>query len=311
MSTTSTIIITNCTHRKRSLGAVVCARDVLADNRSHKSIRDAANLWYRAVLAAKDRSPMEMTYSGRSFSEARWVADHLGADLYVVSAGLGLLQPQSVIPNYNLTVSGGAGSIQPLLAQYAVEPSNWWTALTTATGCTNPVQSLTKANSVSRIFLALPAAYIQLIRNDLEGIPKDQAHKLRILSSPLGIRAIPENLIECVLPYDERLEGIFPGTRTDFPQRALRHFVTTFPPDLPSHQAKRGVTNTMSAAIRPTIPLRIRRTDAQIIALLCSEWDRFNGSSTRLLRFLRDEALVACEQSRFRDLWRKAASTKT
>lgn len=311
MLNAKTIIITNCTHRKRSRGGVVCAQDIFSESKTHHSINDAANLWYQATLNAQDKSLMEDTYRGRSFSEAKWSADFLRADLYVVSAGLGLLQPKSAIPNYNLTVSGGPGSIQTMLEHYAVGPSAWWTALTTAKGSLNPIQRLAKNNSISRIFLALPAAYIQLIKQDLEGITKDQVHKLRILTSPLGSQSVPSNLIECTLPYDERLEGILPGTRTDFPQRALRHFITTFSTDLPSHEAQTGVAETMDSAKRPSIPLRVRRTDAEIITLLCSEWNRFNGSSSRLLRFLRDEAFVACEQSRFRDLWREAATIKT
>jgi len=61
----------------------------------------------------------------------------------------------------------------------------------------------------------------------------------------------------------------------------------------------------MSDLARRTIPLRQKRTDEQIIALLRQSWTSYAGSSTRLHRYLRDEALVACEQSRFRTLWRQ------
>ncbi|MGF6923880.1 hypothetical protein OKW28_008077 [Paraburkholderia sp. 40] len=59
----------------------------------------------------------------------------------------------------------------------------------------------------------------------------------------------------------------------------------------------------MLALKKPVIPVRERKTDSEILALLRKNWDRFDGTSARLLRFLRDEALVACEQSRFRNLW--------
>jgi hypothetical protein len=57
--------------------------------------------------------------------------------------------------------------------------------------------------------------------------------------------------------------------------------------------------------------MRQKKTDEEIIVILQTEWNRFDGRSTRLLRFLRDEIMVACEQSRFRDLWRKIALART
>ncbi|EJY58328.1 hypothetical protein PACIG1_5859 [Pseudomonas aeruginosa CIG1] len=48
---------------------------------------------------------------------------------------------------------------------------------------------------------------------------------------------------------------------------------------------------------------RRRASDEEVKALLIAAWGTHNGSSTRLLRYLRDDALVACEQSRFRSLW--------
>jgi hypothetical protein len=33
------------------------------------------------------------------------------------------------------------------------------------------------------------------------------------------------------------------------------------------------------------------------------QWKRHKGSSTQLLRYLRQEAQIACEQKRFRGIW--------
>lgn len=306
----STIVITNCTQRKRSPGAAICADRVLGGHREKASLSAAANSWLKSVSGGNDTLPVEQTYGGRSFSEARWAAEHLNADLYVVSAGLGLLPPRTLIPHYNLTVAGGTGSIQGLLTRNQAAPSDWWRALTTATGNPDPIHKLIQSNRVERVFLALPAAYLDMLQHDLKKICKEKARKLWILTSPLGSRTLPTHLIDLVLPYDERLEGIYPGTRTDFPQRALRHFITSFPSELTHNQAKTKVLKVMEKSIKPAIPTRERKTDREIISLINAEWKRFNGSSTRLLRYLRDEALVACEQSRFRDLWRKVAEMK-
>ncbi|MCY1302000.1 hypothetical protein D9M70_516380 [compost metagenome] len=107
------------------------------------------------------------------------------------------------------------------------------------------------------------------------------------------------------MPYDDRLESSqLAGTRADFPQRSMRHFVELIaaPTDSSSadHQA---VTDAMSALTPMGTVKRRRASDEEVKALLIAAWGTHNGSSTRLLRYLRDDALVACEQSRFRGLW--------
>lgn len=109
-----------------------------------------------------------------------------------------------------------------------------------------------------------------------------------------------------MLPYDERLEGLpnYAGTRTDFPQRALLHFVQ----ELDGHRRDFGTAHAsvlfeMSKLKKPELPVRVKKSDEEIMALLAKNWDKYDGASGRLLRFLRDEKKVACEQSRFRRLW--------
>jgi hypothetical protein len=155
------------------------------------------------------------------------------------------------------------------------------------------------------MLLAVPSAYLGLLACELADLGEGDVARLRIITSPHGASTLPARLQSAVLPYDDRLEGLAPyaGTRSDFPQRALRHFVAvlkgqSFPLDV----ARQRVHEAMEALRKPILPDRQRKTDAEIIALLQQNWNRFNGSATALLRFLRDEALVACEQSRFRSL---------
>jgi hypothetical protein len=64
--------------------------------------------------------------------------------------------------------------------------------------------------------------------------------------------------------------------------------------------ARQKVLDAMSNLHKPVLPERQRKTDHEILLLLRQNWHRLNGSSARLLRYLRDDALVSCEQSRFR-----------
>ena len=98
------------------------------------------------------------------------------------------------------------------------------------------------------------------------------------------------------MPYDDRLESVdgYSGTRADFPQRAMRHFVERL------EAQKLSLTNAHEAVTRS---LR-RYSNQEITRLIREQWETADGRSTTLLRYLRDEAFVSCEQSRFAQLFR-------
>ncbi|MPW20155.1 hypothetical protein GCT13_25515 [Paraburkholderia sp. CNPSo 3157] len=229
----------------------------------------------------------------------------LDGSLHVISAGLGVIRGEDAIPAYNLTVAEGANSLKPLLAHLGKNPSDWWAALTAELGEPRSVRALLESNADALVLFALPGSYIALITEELSSLKPNQLRRLRIVTSVRGQSLVPERARHVVLPYDERLEGSsYAGTRTDFPQRALRHFVEVLSGHrLPLDDARAAVSAAMLALKKPVIPVRERKTDSEILALLRKNWRRFDGTSSRLLRYLRDEALVACEQSRFRALW--------
>lgn len=51
-----------------------------------------------------------------------------------------------------------------------------------------------------------------------------------------------------------------------------------------------------------------RMTDEEIRQVLMTQWARYSGRSTKLLRHLRDEAGISCEQRRFSRLWQELAA---
>lgn len=296
-----TLILTNCTGRKRSGGRSIG----LGSEEMAGSLEQAAKAWARAVRCAPRPCAADRTYVGRSFTEATHVARSLSADLYVISAGLGVIAAQESIPRYNLTVSDGSGSIGPLLVRLGAAPHNWWAAMIGEFGDDRSVTRLLERHADSLALLALPSSYLALIAKELEHLSEEKLARVRILTSTRGQAILPERVGRVALPYDDRLEGsVFPGTRSDFPQRALRHFTEVLSGQtLTIESAQIAVSQSMRALQKPAIAVREKRTDAEIVALLQDNWIRFDGASTRLLRYLRDEALVACEQRRFRGLW--------
>jgi hypothetical protein len=297
----SAIVITNCTNRKRVVGNVV----TLSKIQLNSPLEIVARRWTKALSKAAYTQEAQNLYVGRSISEAKNVAASLGGMLYVVSAGLGLVRASEAISTYDLTVSEGNASLAPLLKRLGKSPADWWDALINARGPERSVRALVENHRKSPIFFALPASYLALIGRDLAGLTAQQASRIRIITSELGVSSVPLHLRPLVLPYDERLEGsAYAGTRTDFPQRALRHFVEELKGHLlPLNEARAAVLEAMESMHKPVLPMRSKKSDNEILVLLRENWERFDGASGRLLRFLRDDALVACEQSRFRGLW--------
>ena len=115
------------------------------------------------------------------------------------------------------------------------------------------------------------------------------------------------------MPYDERLDGAknYQGTRNDFAQRALKHFVaeTDF-----INRDINGVKNEINSYLKkykkPEIPARTKLADEAIVSLIEKNWNACGGTRDKLHRYLRDTALVACEQNRFGALWNQVRSTK-
>jgi len=147
-----------------------------------------------------------------------------------------------------------------------------------------------------------------MVAADLAQCAAQDLERVRLFTSPAGQAALPEVVAASAMPYDERLESLptYAGTRADFPQRALRHFVE----QLDGHHlsmpaARRAVDEVLSTCARRLVARRVRTDDEGIRILIRTHWAKCEGQSSRLLRSLRVEAQVACEQGRFAQLWRE------
>lgn len=301
-----TIVITSCTSRKKKISAVLR----LQDGDTVGSLTALALAWQQQVLAVDQGQLLAAgdLYSGRSITEARHTANHLSAPLHIVSAGHGLLHADEKIPSYDVTVTPASDNpLHRCIVRLGRSPADWWPALIEAFGAQRSLKRLIMDAPRSLVLLAVPSIYLVLLSRELASLSDDALSRLRVLTSSYGASTLPTRLQAAVMPYDERLEGLaaYAGTRSDFPQRALRHFVTVLGGHaLSLDTARQSVRDAMCVLHKPVLPVRERKTDDDLILLLRQNWNRLNGSSTALLRYLRDDALVSCEQSRFRSLHR-------
>lgn len=297
------VVITSCTNRKR----IAPAQGLTASRLRRGDLKAVAAAWEERLRSADRQVLASDLYCGRGFRQAEGAAITERAGFFVVSAGLGFVPATARVPSYSLTVA--AGSADNILSRIsgAMTAADWWKALAR----TSPYgQSIAKAVEEHKgpILVALPAGYLGMIAHDLLALPARTRSRLRIftLTPP---EVLPEGLRSSVMPYNSRFDGAdtpVAGTRSDFAQRSLAHFVEAVLPKHPRADFEGhadAVEKLLSGFRRQEMPVRLRRTDAEIAQLIRRHWSDVDGQSSRMLRFLRDELGIACEQGRFRGLF--------
>ncbi len=298
--TSTACIVTSCTQRKAGRDRID-----LAELPEATSLPGLAQTWLKFVGEADADTPAQSLYQGRSIVDTIAVAAFLDARWYAVSAGLGLVRCDQAVPAYECTVAAGS-NLHRRLRALDCSTAQWWTVLTTA----QPAP-LSRLIARTPTLLALPSSYLRMVQDDLARVAPARARCLRIFTSTAGIQCVPDHLKDCVMPYDERLESIrgYAGTQADFAQRALRHFVEVLQAtSMRLDEARGAVSTSLAHRRRRPRSVRQRMTDDEIRHVLTAQWARHLGSSTKLLRYLRDEARISCEQKRFSRLWQELSA---
>jgi hypothetical protein len=143
-----------------------------------------------------------------------------------------------------------------------------------------------------------------MVVGELVGLPQADLKRLRIITRSPN-QSVTSSIKEQLIPYDDRLDGPDSsrrGTLADFASRAAHHFAREVVANDPdgSAEAHRAAVQFALAPWRPPVSVeRARHDDETLVEIIRAHWDRANGQSTRLLRILRDELNIACEQGRF------------
>ena len=295
------VVVTICTHRKTAKPPF-SSTPVSLPNGSQTAVLSA---WLRTSKTLPAVMPARNLYAGRGFGLAIRAAGLVSAKVYILSAGLGLVSAEQFVPVYALTVSGAhSESVGPRVVG-AFDAAAWFSGV-----LAGPLSSQWNdifADDVGRVLIALTKPYAEMVGQSLCALQPRSLSRLRIFGSALG-SALPPALLPAIAPYDSRLDAVVPGTRADFSQRALFHFMQTVgtkhgPQDREADYA--AVESALDGVDAPDRPNRPRRTDDEILKMIRTRL-RSQSGIARILRALRDEDGVACEQARFSRLYRAA-----
>ena len=302
------LIITACTNRKR----YAPAENLKAENLPRGTLEQTVNLWIECAQAEGSRYLAKDLYIGRAIKDSLKAATLFKTEPYIMSAGMGLVKPDDKVPSYDLTVQpGSSNSIQSKIVE-PIFPNEWWDELTLQFKTPTPIAKLVDENPQEIILIACAEIYAQLIDKDLKTLKHDDIKRVRIFG-PQHPEKLSEQIREIIMPYDYRFDGPdgpLRGTRTDFGQRALLHFSQEIWPKIPLIKANQDHHNKIKALMsnmrQPEKVSRTSLSDTEIIELVPNMWERANGKSSLMLRVLRDQELVACEQGRFASLFKVA-----
>ena len=284
------LVITPCSSRKRQQPSI---RAAALPRGTQQELCEA---WLCALRGVSPERRAEDVYAGRAFGLAKLAATVLGADFAIASAGLGMVMANTLIPSYDLTISRG-GLRANLRGTF--DSAAWWQEISKGPYATDPRVEL---RNRPLVLVCLSRAYAPLIEDVLESVPPD---KLRIFGAGLDY-VLPTSLKACVLPYDLRLDAGIPGTRGDFAQRALLHYVKVIHgvDTMPIDEEKSAVLAELAKApkLKPP-PKRPRADDEAIRAVIARLLPTIGPRRSTMLRYLRDVEGLACEQGRFYSLF--------
>lgn len=299
------VIITNCSARKTATPVpALCARSL-----PRGTPEELAAAWRDRVASADSRVRVHQLYSGRNFSIAHKVAKSCGAELRVLSAGMGLIKPNAAVPPYDLTISKGERDciLGRAPRRQFFSAQQWWQVIRAKKPGISPFARLLAAYPRALLAIAVSRPYLTMIAGELSGLHTGARKRVRILG-PTEARIVPKTLRSCVMPYDSRLNdqtSSLRGTAFDFPSRALAHFANLLESDRriesPASHARR-VRQSLARRTAPTTKSRLRIDGAtlgrRVWALKLKGFSR-----TAALQYLRRELGLACEQQRFAAAW--------
>ncbi len=267
--------------------------------------RGAETAWLKKLSSLSRTVRAVDLYSGRGMSLGREAAKLAGARLLIASAGLGIIDAEQMIAPYALTVATRGDDAITSRVEGRFDPGEWWLAVANGPMARSFSKVFEGARS-GRLLVALSHPYARMLADALATIPLDARINLRLFGWRLD-EVLPASLHPAIMPYDARLDTVLPGTRSDYPQRALLHFVRET-----CSTGLRGSSASDSSLVRDRLgrfeaPKRIARpraSDDQILDWLGTALEQ-DRSIARLLKLIRSSG-VACEQARFSRLYRVA-----
>lgn len=295
------LVITTCTGSK----AQAAPHPHRVSTLGRGTVAELGKAW-GVQIAQGARIPAHALYAGRAFQIPARLGAARGDRVLIVSAGLGLIDADSQVPPYECTVLSGKHDSIAARASDPFTPAIWWRVVQSVSPFALDLAHEVAA-SKGLILAALSEAYLEMLSADLLALPAKDLARLRLFTRAPRSR-VPQALRPALMPYDDRLDGKdsgHRGTRDNFAARALAHFATCILESQDERSAAEHAVAVERAIADWRWPEKVERrsaSDAEIMDLMITHWEATGGVASRLLKLLRNEFFIRCEQGRCRDL---------
>ncbi|MEI7909621.1 MAG: hypothetical protein WCK77_08305 [Verrucomicrobiota bacterium] len=294
-------MITNCAATKKT----AAGEPVHLRNWSG-SVRQRFRWWRHAIEGQRNATPARDCYAGDAWLQIL-AAERLyrnESQLWVVSAGLGLIPADLPIPNYSATF---VNSDPDSVASDSPGRGAWWNLLIEWRRETSGIGSITdlaEANPKSVFLIALSSPYLTVLKSDIVDAKSALVSPDNLLVISAGVRAMP-GLGSSLLPIDARFENLVGGARSTLNARMLRYIVVkNNTRKLSAASVSSALTVTATKLDSPRSFERVPLKDNEITTFIRTQSrDVSRPSASSLLRILRDGG-YACEQKRFHRLYK-------
>lgn len=305
MGTRRLHIVVSCTDRKRA--------DVPQALRARTLVEQAAERrtseWARKLrdVAVPSVRAIDL-YAGDHFATARGTVELAAArgyepDLWILSAGFGLLRSNDAVKPYSATF---AARESDAVATPQCSSEEWWQGVTSRVSRRN-LATLAGDDPNAIIIVAASVQYIDAIEADLAAASERlrEASNLIVITSK-DVR--PHAEVPGYITAERVLQNVLGGSLTSLHIRVARYVIETFAPAaLNYHAAASLVASTTASAPPFVVHDRLGGSDEDISRYIRDALARDSSlTHSRLLRQFRD-AGRACEQKRFRNLFQKVA----
>jgi hypothetical protein len=290
----------------------VHARDL-----KRKQVKARVAEW-RARLKSSNgpSSPARDLYQGEHWSIVREIASISRGEVLIASAGYGLIGLDTKIKSYSASfASRDEDSVIPDSQRddWGSYASEWWAEQTRQRkrrkGEHTSLADAVRACPSRPLIVAVSTPYLFAIADDLrEAVKALKGPRLLTILRPANAQ-VPEGLKDYTVNFDGRLAAILGGTLGSLNARVTLSLVEEVEGPLVRKSVQDWIDQQMASATPLEVPKRDRLSDEQIRAWIHRQLKAHGSSShTRMLREFRDSD-QACEQKRFRQLFKETVES--
>lgn len=299
--------IVSCTNRKRfEASSETSVRKV-----GGKDLRARLEMWKRNLrVAVAGEHRADDVYMGDHWSVVRTIPGEartsgLSVQIWICSAGYGLIRPETPIKAYRATFTRGEDDyVAAGLVEEEHTLHRWWEGVcsyrfTTQQKTPRTISGIAAAFPHTPIVVALSADYLKAVADDLAGVmarPYFRDHLSIVSCGTPRPHAIWEHHL---LPCNASLASSLGGALTSLNARVARRLFQSLQKAELTVETLTKLAGSIERTADGITPSRIHQSDNDVARFIRTHLAKFpSASKTRMLQEFRGKG-QACEQKRF------------